>query len=137
MGSEEPGRPVGRESGGRTKRVLLVDDHDLFRQVLAVIFEQHAGIDETLQADSIAEAYTAVDELDDNLLALAVVDLDLPEGDVSGLIGELCRKNIPVLAMAAGRNPGCLGQSSGADELLTTAASSDDVLGVARKLIGG
>ena len=61
--SEEP----SRKYGGRTKRVLLVDDHDLFRQVLAVVLERHADLDENLQADSVADAYAIVDGHDDLL----------------------------------------------------------------------
>lgn len=134
--SEEPSRPVGKH-GGRTKRVLLVDDHDLFRQVLAVVLERHASLDENLQADSVAEARAILDGHDDELPALAVVDLDLPDGDVSGLIGELRRRNVPVLAMTQNGKQARSAGSSEANEMLTTAASSDDILGAARRLVGG
>lgn len=134
VGSEEPGHLGGREAGGRTRRALLVDDHDIFRQVLAILLERRVGIDENLQANSVAEARAIVDVHDD-LLHLAVVDLDLPGGDVSELIGELHGRNIPVLAITASGNPNRSVGSSEADEVLTTRTSSDDILGAARRLI--
>ena len=135
--SEEPSRPVGKYEGGKTKRVLLVDDHDLFRQVLVVVLERHAGLDENLQAASIAEARTIVDGHDDDLLALAVVDVGLPDGDVRGLIGELRRRNVPVLAITPNEKPARSTGAHEADEMITTAASSDDIFGAARRLVGG
>ena len=137
VGSEEPGHRADREAGGMTKRVLLVDDHDLFRQVLAVVLERHAGLEENLQAGSTAEARVVAGEHNGDELTLAIVDLDLPDEDVFDLIGELRGRGVPVLAITANGNLKQSAWASEADEVLTTASSSNDILGAARRLIGG
>lgn len=126
-------------SGGRvekTKRVLLVDDHKLFRQVLAVMLEHHINLDENLQAGSLAEAHRVLAEYNSNELSLAVVDLDLPDEGGFELIGDLHRIETPVLAITASRNSERLARKSGAHEVLTTAASGDDILDAVRRLVG-
>ncbi len=83
------------------KRLLLVDDHNLFRQVLALILEQHTDLKENVQAGSLAEAHQLLEDLD-RQVDLAVVDLDLPEGDVTELIEDLREFDVPVLALKLG-----------------------------------
>ena len=135
--SEGPDHTTSRESGGRNTRVLLVDDHSLFRQGLAILLERNVGFGKSLQAGSPAEARGFVGGHDGDELALAVVDLDMPNLEASELIGELRRRKVPVLAITAN---GDQEQSVGSPEvgaLLTTAASCDDILGAARRLIDG
>lgn len=134
LDNEEPGRPVGKERG-KAKWALLVDDHDLFRQVLAVILERNTGVDESLQAGSTAEARVVADGHTGDELVIAIVDLDLPDGDVFELIVELRQKNIPVLAITTPKNLEQGAWSLGVNGALSTAASSDDILGAARRLI--
>jgi DNA-binding NarL/FixJ family response regulator len=123
------------------KRLLLVDDHDLFRQVLAVILQQHTDLKENLQAGSLAEAHQILDELDlqDEEVDLAVVDLDLPEGDATRLIEDLRELEVPVLALTSSvsleRRTSAL--RAGAGEVLTTAACGEKIIGTARRLING
>jgi DNA-binding NarL/FixJ family response regulator len=120
------------------KRLLLVDDHDLFRQVLAVILEQHTDLKENLQAGSLAEAHQILDEREEEV-DLAVVDLDLPEGDVTQLIEDLRELEVPVLALTSSmsleRRTSAL--RAGAGEVLTTAACGEKIVGTARRLIDG
>jgi len=125
--------------GTRAKRVLLVDDHDLFREVLAVIFKQYTDLDDDVQAGSIAEARQVLRGRNSNGLALAVVDLDLAEGGGIELIGELRRAGIRVLALTADRRSEQLARASRAapDEVLTTAASCDEILDAVMRLVGG
>ncbi len=151
--------PLARGSVGATKReraprmttnatpatrtkVLLVDDHDLFCQVLAVMLWQHTDLKENLQAGSLAEAHQILDELDlqDQEVDLAVVDLDLPEGDPTALIEDLRRLDVPVLALTSGSNsegPSARALRAGADEVLSTATSGEKILETARRLISG
>jgi DNA-binding NarL/FixJ family response regulator len=122
------------------KRLLLVDDHDLFRQVLAVILEQHTDLKENLQAGSLAEAHQILDELErEEEVDLAVVDLDLPEGDATQLIEDLRELEVPVLALTSSmsleRRTSAL--RAGAGEVLTTAACGEKIVGTARRLING
>ena len=65
-------------------RVLLVDDHAAFREPLAFMFDQEPDFEVVAQAGSLAEARRVLDGID-----LAVVDLSLPDGNGTELIGEL------------------------------------------------
>jgi DNA-binding NarL/FixJ family response regulator len=118
--------------------VLLVDDHALFRGVLAVICEAHTSLGENVQAGSLAEARRVLSSFDSNNFALAVVDLDLPDEEGVELIRELRQAGIPVLALSASRDyEGLVGVSGlGPGEVLTTAASLDEILGAVRRLVG-
>ena len=120
------------------KRLLLVDDHDLFREVLALILEQHTDLKENVQAGSLAEAHRVLDE-PGLQVDLAVVDLDLPEGDPTELIDDLRELDIPVLAFTSSvsleRRASAL--EAGAGEVLTTAISGEKILDTAKQLISG
>lgn len=121
------------------KRVLLVDDHDLFRQVLAVVLEHHAGFGESAQAGSTAEARRALLDGSQVEADLAFVDLDLPDtADAAALIGELRGVGVPVVAMTASRDQERHARAleAGACEVLTTAATSEEIVGAARRLGG-
>jgi two-component system, OmpR family, KDP operon response regulator KdpE len=126
------------EGHAGSKRVLFVDDHALFRQILAVICEKHTSLNENVQAGSLAEARRVLSSCNSNNFALAVVDLDLPDEDGVDLIGELRQAGIPVLALSASRSYERLAGVSGLEpgEVLTTAASYDEILGTVRKLVG-
>jgi DNA-binding NarL/FixJ family response regulator len=132
---------VSRRAGeglARDRRVLLVDDHALFRGVLAVICEEHTSLSENVQARSLAEARRVLSSPDSNNFALAVIDLDLQDEEGMELIGDLRQAGIPVLALSASRDYERLAGVSGLEpgEVLTTAASYDEILGTVRKLVG-
>lgn len=135
--SGDPARPTTkRRSKKKSKRMLLVDDHDLFRQVLAVVLEHHTDFDRSTQAESPADARRALDRLE-GPVDLALVDLDLPAA--AALIGELCTAGVPVLAMTAGQDPERRARTleAGAREVLTTAATVQEIIGAVRRLGGG
>ena len=119
----------------RSKRMLLVDDHDLFRQVLAVVLEYHTDFDRNAQADSPAEARRVLDHPEDPV-DLAFVDLDLP--DASVLIGELCMAGVPVLAVTESQDPERCARAveAGAREVLTTAAPVQEIISAVQRLGG-
>src|SRR5215211_2231890 len=79
------------------KRVLLVDDHKLFRQVLAVTLKHRTNFKENVQAESLAEARQILGDLEGRV-DLAIVDLALPDGDATELIHKLHERDVPVLA---------------------------------------
>jgi DNA-binding NarL/FixJ family response regulator len=120
------------------KRLLLVHDHNLFRQILALILEQHTDLKENIQAGSLAEAHQLLDDLD-RQLDLAVVDLDLPEGDATELIDDLRELDIPVLAFTASLRSErrASGLRAGASEVLATATSGEKIVDTAKLLISG
>jgi DNA-binding NarL/FixJ family response regulator len=114
--------------------VLLIDDHSLYRQCLAMLLQQEADIDVTLQAESLADARRALTERGGKELALAIVDLELLSDRTDELISELQRSETPVLAITTRNDTESLGREFVADEVLTTAASSDEILSAVRRL---
>jgi DNA-binding NarL/FixJ family response regulator len=120
------------------KRALLVEDHSLFREVLAVILEGHTDLKHNVQASSLAEARRVLAELDTKV-DLAIVDLDPPEGDATPLIEHLRKVGIPVMAFTADPSPKLRAQAlqAGADEVLSTANSGEEIVGVVQRLVGG
>jgi CheY-like chemotaxis protein len=124
------------EKDKRTRRVLLVNDHALFREVLALVLERHADLD-NIQTGSVGEARQVLSSTTSNDFALAVVDLDLPDEGGFELIGQLRRVGIPVLALTTNRDPERSARVSGSGEVLSTAVSCDEMLDATRRLVGG
>lgn len=122
-----------------TKRALLVDDHDLFREVLGVVLQHHAGFDTSVHAGSPAEARRAL-EGRGSRLGLAVVDLDLPGGGGLELLEELSEAapGVPVLGITANGNHGLRARAlgAGASEVLFLSASGEEIVTAARRLGG-
>jgi DNA-binding NarL/FixJ family response regulator len=69
-------------------RLLLVDDHLAFRQPLAFMFERESDLAVVAEVGSLAEARRIVATVKDTL-DIALVDLQLPDGDGVELIREL------------------------------------------------
>jgi two-component system, NarL family, response regulator NreC len=118
------------------KRALLVAEHTVFRQALALLIEWHTNF-KTVQAGSLTEARRIFGKLaaEPNLV---VVDLELPYGDGFVLTGELRRAkpDVSILALTISQDPerATRAKEAGAGEVLTMAASSEDLLeGVRRQ----
>ena len=116
------------------KRLLLVDDHDLFRQSLALMLERHTDLKENIQVGSIAEARQLLDDLD-RQVDFAVVDLDLPQGDATELIEDLRELDVPVLALTSSSRLDRRASALRAGEVLSTAASGEKIIDTAKRLI--
>jgi len=85
---------------GTTVRVMLVEDHTAFRQLLTFLLSDEPGLEVVAQAGSVAEAREALDGGGlDGVLDVAVVDLALPDGDGREIIGELRRSSPGVRIM--------------------------------------
>jgi DNA-binding NarL/FixJ family response regulator len=67
------------------KWLLLVEDHALFREGLALLLKWRTGLD-NIQSASIAEARRILGDAKEEPVC-AVVDLDLPESAVEQLVG--------------------------------------------------
>jgi DNA-binding NarL/FixJ family response regulator len=65
-------------------RILLVEDHALFRQALSVLLDRQPDMEVVAQAGSLAEARQKLRGVD-----VVVLDLALPDGDGTELIGDL------------------------------------------------
>ncbi len=117
-------------------RVLLVDDHAAFREPLAFMFDREPEFEVVAQAGSLAEA-----RRDLELIDLAVVDLDLPDGDGTELIGELRAVNPQsmVLVLTASVDREAYGRAieAGAAGVLNKSARIMEVIEAARRLAEG
>ena len=118
------------------KRVLLVDDHKLFGQVLAVTLKHRTDFKENVQAGSLAEARQVLGDLDGRV-DLAIVDLTLPEGEAIELIHKLHELDIPVLAFTYVQSLGKRTRAleAGANEVLLKTSSGEEIVGVVNRLI--
>lgn len=119
-----------------TKNILLVEDHDSFRQALALVFEQEPDFKVMAQADSLAEARTKLEGVD-----MAILDLGLPDGDGVELIGDLVAASprVTTLVLSASLDRTQYGQAleAGAAGVLHKSASIKEIVGAARSLLAG
>jgi DNA-binding NarL/FixJ family response regulator len=126
--------------GTPVKRALLVEDHALFREALAIMLEEHTDLKKTVQAGSLPEARRIWGDLTGEV-DLVVVDLELPNGEGISLIENLraFEPDVPVLALTNARNleQRAWALRTGADEVLSTASSGEKIVGVVQRLVGG
>ena len=119
-------------------RVMLVDDHPDFRDLMATLLESQPDLEVVAQAGTMAEARTqaAASSFD-----VVVLDLGLPDGNGTDLIGEL-REASPggaVLVMSASLHPTNIERAmrEGADEVLDKLSPPAEVVGTVRRLGNG
>ncbi len=121
------------------KRVLLVEQHSLFAQVLALVLKWNTDIRESTEAYSLAEARRALGS-SNHKPDLVIVDLDLADADDFQLISELrtSAPDVPLLAITlrpdVERRERAL--RAGAGEALSMAASPKQIADVAKQLVG-
>jgi two-component system nitrate/nitrite response regulator NarL len=118
-------------------RVLLADDHHLFRGLLATVLQQNTNLKENVQAESLPEVRRHLRGLDGDI-GLAIVDVDLPNGDGAEMIKELREVDVPVLALTLGQSlqGRALAVRAGAAEVLSTTASGEEIVRMAKRLVG-
>jgi DNA-binding NarL/FixJ family response regulator len=116
-------------------RIMLVDDHPDFRDLMVALLEGQPDLEVVAQAGSMAEARTqaAASSFD-----VVVLDLGLPDGNGADLIGEL-REASPggaVLVMSASLHPTNIEKAmrEGADEVLDKLSPPAEVVGTVRRL---
>ncbi len=117
------------------QRILLVEDHASFRQTLASVFDQEPGFEVVLQAGTLAEARGEIDGLQADL---GVIDLSLPDGEGTELIGELREANPDfaalVLTASLDRAEHARAVEAGAAGVLHKSADVDAILDATRRL---
>jgi CheY-like chemotaxis protein len=89
----------GAMSASVPLKVILVEDHVSFRQVLAFLLSDDPGLEVVAQVGSLAQAREALDGGLDGAPDVAVLDLELPDGDGREIIGELRRSSPGVRIM--------------------------------------
>lgn len=119
------------------KRVLLIEDHALFRESLALLLEWRLGL-ESIEAGSLAEGRRVLSAVKD-MADLAIIDLDLPDGDGSELIEHLheTEPDVPILAFTANRSlvRRARALEAGADEVLAKMEPVEQIIGAAEQLV--
>ena len=128
-----------RESDGvlTVKRVLLIEEHALFRQGLALLLNWELGL-ESIDAGSLAEGHRVLGAAK-GMADLAIIELDLPDGDGSELIERLhqTEPDVPILVLTADRSLARHARALevGADEVLAKSAHVEQIIG-AVQLVG-
>ena len=115
---------------------MLVEDHASFREPLAFMLGREPGFEVAAQAGSVAEARQKLGGVD-----LAVVDLDLPDGDGTDLIGTLRAANprgmVLVLTASSDRGAYARAVEAGAAGVLHKTVRIQQVVEAARGLLAG
>jgi DNA-binding NarL/FixJ family response regulator len=115
--------------------VLIVEDHALFRESLALLLKWRTGLD-NVQSGSIAEARRILDDEKVEPVC-ALVDLDLPDGDGIELLERL--RGLPVVALISDQSlERCVrALEAGAAEVLHKRESSETIQSAVEQLVGG
>jgi DNA-binding NarL/FixJ family response regulator len=120
------------------KRVLLIEDHALFRESLALLLEWRLGL-ESIEAGSLAEGRRIL-SAEKRMADLAIIHLDLPDGDGTELIEQLreTKPEVPILAFTTERSLAkrVRAYEAGADEVLAKMTPVEQIIGVAERLVG-
>jgi DNA-binding NarL/FixJ family response regulator len=121
------------EDVGETTRVLLVEDHALFRQALSLLLYRHSNMEVT-QASTLAEARLLLGGVD-----VVALDNYLPDGAGTELIADV-RKNNPdasVLLLNDASDSVDKGSALGADRVISKAESPFAIMDVIKRLGAG
>ena len=123
------------EAQTRPTRVMIVEDHADFRELMKVLLDRQPDIELLAQAGSLAEArdQAAMFEFD-----VVILDLGLPDGHGEDLIADFRRSNpeVGVLVLSASLDPASIEKATrlGADEIMDKLAPLDEVLSTVRRL---
>ena len=121
------------------KKILLVDDDKLVREVLSVHLTDAGFL--PVQASSAAEAWQLLNE-GKHLFAVAIVDRIMPEEDGTQLIKRIKSnpvfKHMPVIMLTAAAEPGAMVDAvqGGAFDFLLKPIEKDLLLMVVKRAIG-
>ena len=116
-----------------TKRILLVANHNVFREALAIRLNQEEDLEVAWQSGSIADTrYIHLNGVD-----VAVVDPLLPDGDGLELIREVSVANPNALALVLSHrlDPALYHQAlgAGAVEVLATNTGIEEVINAVKR----
>ena len=129
-------KPEHEEPEEEKVRILLVEDHAIFREVLAPTLEQEASFEVVGQAGSLAEARRMLERVD-----VAVIDLGLPDGYGGDLIKDLREANphaqALVLSATLERAEIARAVEAGAAGVVHKTAHLDEVVDALRRLRRG
>jgi DNA-binding NarL/FixJ family response regulator len=121
------------------KQVLFVDKNEVYRRLLALVFKWNTELKESAEADSLAEARRVLGN-SESKPDLAIVNLGAANADGFDLVKKLrmSAPEVPVLAITLTRDVERRDRAlrAGAREVLPMAASSKEIVDVAKRLVG-
>jgi DNA-binding NarL/FixJ family response regulator len=116
--------------------LLLVEDHAVFRQALALAFGLDSSLNVVHEAGSVAEGMGFLNGID-----VAVVDLDLPDGFGSTLIAEMHSVNprAEALVLTASRDQVSIARAieAGAAGVLHKSTPLNEIVAAVKKIAAG
>lgn len=116
--------------------ILLVEDHAVFRQALALAFSLEPNLKVVCEAGSVAEAQDQLSNVD-----VAVVDLDLPDGNGASLIARLheVNKTAEALVLSATRERLAIARAieAGAAGVLHKSTPLGDIVNAVQRVAEG
>lgn len=122
-------------------RVLLVDDHASFLEPLAFMFEQEPDLTVVAQAGTLTEAREELRTLSSESIDIAVVDINLPDGEGIELIEDLYTANpqcaVLILSAVVEREQLARAVEAGAAGVLHKSTRIKNVIDAARRLGAG
>ena len=117
-----------------------MDDHASFLEPLAFMFEQEPDFAVVAQAGSLTEARRALEKLSESV-DVAVVDVNLPDGEGTELLGDLHALNprcaVLILSGTIERERLARAVEQGASGLLHKSTRIRDVITAARRVAAG
>lgn len=120
-------------------RIFLLEDHSWFRKALAKLLERESDLEVVGEAGSVGEGRDAAASDKVQEIDLALIDLLLPDGIGTELIGDLRRANpdLPVLVLTVAQGPDLYNwvRKMGADEMISKDASVEEILTAIRILL--
>jgi DNA-binding NarL/FixJ family response regulator len=123
------------QAQARRTRVMIVEDHADFRDLMEILLGRQPDIDLLAQAGSLAEAREQAARFE---VDVAILDLGLPDGSGADLIADLRRdgNGVRVLVLSASLDPEGIekARSAGADVILDKLTPVDEVLATVRRL---
>jgi len=125
---------------GEEIRIMVVDDHDTFRDPLAFMLEREPDLTVVARPRSLSEAREVLGSAD-LAVDVAIVDLNLPDGSGADLIGELGssrpRATSLVLSATADQKHLAGAIEAGAAGVMHKSASMSDLVEAVRRLAAG
>lgn len=125
---------------GEVQRILLLEDHTVLRQTLALVFDRVPEFEVYAQAGTLAEARETLRELE-NEVDVGIFDLSLPDGESTELIGELRESNphfrALVLTASFERQDFARAVEAGAAGVVHKTADLEQIIDAVRRLVAG
>ena len=126
---------MSQEPESKRTRVMIVEDHADFRELMKVLLDRQPDIELLAQAGSLAEARAQAARFE---LDVAILDLGLPDGSGADLISGLrgASHHVRVLVLSASLDAAGIekAKSAGADVILDKLTPVGEILATVRRL---